>query len=116
MSTGSRFLPFTQFNALSVTGTNTYASPSTDINQLHNLGLDVRFIGAMTGTFSVLCSNDNITFTALTFNPAISQPAGSNLNFLIDLNQVPFRYIKSQYVNSSGTGTITCLLTAKDLG
>jgi len=113
---GTRFLPFTQFNAQAVTGTNTYTSPSTDINQLANVGLDVRFTGTMTGTLSVLCSNDNVVFTALTFNPALTQPTGSNLNILIDCNQIPFRYIQTQYTNSSGSGTLTVLLTAKDLG
>ena len=112
---GTRFLPYTQFNAVPVSGTNTYNSPSTDINQLDNAGLDVRFVGTMAGTFSVQCSNDNQTFTALTFNPGLTQPSGSNLNFLIDLNQVPFRYIRVSYTNTSGSGTLTCLMTVKDL-
>lgn len=113
---GTRFLPYTQVLAQAVSSTNTYTSASTDLNQLHNVGLDVRFTGTMAGTFSVLCSNDNSVFTALTFTPAITQPSGSNLNFLVDLNQVPFRYVKVQYVNSTGSGTWTSLLTAKDLG
>ncbi len=112
---GVRFLPYKQFNATAVSSTTTYHSASTDINQLANIGLDVRFAGTMAGTLTVECSNDNITFTALTFNPAISQPAGSNLNLLIDLNQVPFRYVRTSYVNASGSGTLTSLLSAKDL-
>ena len=113
---GVRFLQFPAFNAVMVSSTSTYTSPSTDINQLHNVGYDVRFAGTMTGTLSVLCSNDNITFTALTFNPSLSQPSGSNLNILIDCTQLAFRYIQLQYVNSSGSGTLTALLSAKDLG
>ena len=113
---GVRFLPYTEFQSQAVTGTNTYTSASTDINQLHNVGLDVRYTGTMTGNLQVLCSNDNVVFTALTFTPALTQPTGSNLNILIDMNQVPFRYIQTQYTNSSGSGTLTILLTAKDLG
>jgi len=113
---GVRFLQFTQFNAQAVSSTNTYTSVSTDVNQLHNIGLDVRILGTMTGTFSVLGSNDNQVFTALTFAPAIVQPSGSNTTFLLDLNQFPFRYLKVQYVNASGSGTLTSLMSAKDLG
>lgn len=112
---GVRFLPYTQFNAVAVSGTNTYHSAPTDINQLANIGLDIRFIGTMTGTLAIEASNDKTTFTALTFNPSLTQPSGSNLNFLIDLNQIPWRYIRTSYTNSSGSGTLTSLLTAKDL-
>lgn len=112
---GVRFLQFPQFSAKAVSSTTTYHSPSTDINQLHNIGLDIRFAGTMAGTLTVEASNDNTTFTALTFSPAITQPSGSSLNFLIDLNQIPFRYIRTSYVNASGSGTLTSLLSAKDL-
>lgn len=112
---GTRFLPYTQFAAQAVTGTNSYPSSSTDINQLHNVGLDVRFAGTMTGTLTVNCSNDNVVFTALTFSPPLVQPTGSNLNILIDLNQVPFRYVQVSYTNATGSGTLTSLLSAKDI-
>lgn len=111
----TRFNLYTQFNALAVTGTNTYTSQITDINQQHNVGLDVRFTGTMAGTFSVQCSNDGVTFTALTFSPALSQPSGSSLNYLIDLNQVPFKFIEVVYMNASGSGNITSILSSKDL-
>jgi len=70
----------------------------------------------MTGTLTVQCSNDGVTFTALTFSPALTQPSGSNLNYLVDLNQVPFYYLEVVYVNASGSGTLTSILTSKDLG
>ncbi len=112
---GTRFLPYTQFNATAVSSTTAYHSASTDISQLHNIGLDIRFAGTMNGTLTVECSNDNATFASLTFNPALSQPAGSNLAYLVDLNQVPFRYVRTSYTNASGSGTLTVLMTAKDL-
>jgi hypothetical protein len=119
----TRFNQFVQFNsatlpavaATAISGTNTYTSAITDLNQMHNVGLDVRFTGTPTGTLSVMCSNDGVTFTALTFNPAITQPTGAALNLLINLNQVPFRYVQLQYVNSTGSGTIISYLTSKDL-
>ncbi len=112
---GTRFLPFTQMNAVPVSGTTVYTSPSTDINQLHNVGLDIRFVGTMAGTLEVQCSNDDKTYSALTFSPVLTQPSGSNLNYLVDLNQVPFRYVRIQYTNASGSGTLTSLFSAKDL-
>ena len=91
-------------------------SPVSTISSQHNIGLDIRFAGTMTGTLSVQCSNDGVTFTSLTFTPALSQPAGSSLNYLVDCNQVPFQYLQVVYTNSSGSGTLTSILTSKDLG
>ncbi len=113
---GTRFLTYNQFSTTAVSSTTTYHSASTNINQLANIGLDIRFAGTMTGTLTVECSNDNATFTALTFSPVLTQPTGSNLNILIDLNQVPFEWVRTSYTNASGSGTLTSILTAKDLG
>ncbi len=111
----TRFNVFTQFSSQAVTGTNTYTSSPTNINQQHNIGIQVNFTGTMSGTFSVICSNDGVNYTDLTFNPAITQPSGSNLGYLISCQQVPFYYLAVQYVNSSGSGTLTSILTSKDL-
>lgn len=102
-------------SAVSVSGTNTYTSNTFNASNLDNIGLQVTFTGTMNGTLSVLCSIDNVNFDALTFSPSLSQPSGSNLNYLINLNQLPFPYLQVQYVNSSGSGTLTVYLSAKDL-
>lgn len=107
---------YTQFDAQAVSGTTVYTSAVSNILSQHNIGLDIRFTGTMTGTLAVQCSNDGIVFTSLTFSPALSQPAGSSLNYLIDLNQVPFYYLQVVYTNASGSGTLTSILTSKDLG
>jgi hypothetical protein len=106
---------FSPFAAVAVSGTTTYTSPSTFVANLDNVGPQVVFVGTMTGAFSVLVSNDDSNYDALTFVPALSQPAGSNLKYAIDLNQLPWPYIKFQYVNSSGSGTLTVTIFAKDL-
>lgn len=111
----TRFNKYYQFNATAVSGTTTYHSDATDINQLHNAGLDVTFTGTMTGTFTVECCNDNVNFKSLTFSPSLAQPTGSSTSYLVDLNQVPWQYLRVSYVNASGSGTITCILTTKDL-
>lgn len=112
----TRFNLFTQFNAIAVSSTTTYNSPISNIGQQHNLGVDVTFVGTMTGTLTVNCSNDGVNFKALTFSPALTQPSGSNLSYLIDLNQVPFAYLQLTYVNASGSGTLNSILSSKDLG
>lgn len=111
----TRFNLYHQFTSQAVSGTTTYTSAVTNIAQQHNIGLDVRFTGTMSGTFSVLCSNDGVVFSALSFSPSLTQPSGSNLQYLIDLNQVPFAYIQVSYTNSSGSGTLTSILSSKDL-
>ena len=82
---------------------------------MDNLGIEVTWTGTPTGTISVLCSDSGINFYALTFNPALMQPSGGAGGYLINLNQLPFKYILLQYVNSSGTGVLTSYCQNKDL-
>jgi hypothetical protein len=110
------FAPYTQFLNQAVSGTATVTSGTTTITRYHNLGLQITFTGTMTGTLSVNCSNDNINFAPLTFSPTLTQPTGSGLTYLVNMNQVPFAYLQVSYTNSSGSGTLTSLLLIKDLG
>lgn len=112
----TRFNIFTQFNAQAVSGTTTYNSPVANVAFQHDMGIDIRFTGSMTGTLTVNGSNDGLVFSSLTFNPALAQPAGSNLNYLINLEHFGFQYLQVSYVNSSGSGTLTSILTSKDYG
>lgn len=95
--------------------TNTIYSQIIDLSKMDNIGLEVTYTGTPTGTFSVTVSNSGINFYALTFSPALGQPAGSGGGYAIDLNQLPFKYLSLQYVNSSGTGTLTVYGQNKDL-
>jgi hypothetical protein len=100
---------------VSVSSTNTYTSETFNCADFDNIGLQVEFVGTMTGTLVVNCSIDNANWTSLTFNPALSQPAGSSLTYLIDLNQLPFPYLQLSYTNSSGSGTLAVFVSGKDL-
>lgn len=82
---------------------------------MDNLGLEVTWTGTPTGTIQIMGSNSGINFYALTFNPALTQPAGSGGGYLIDLNQFPFKFLMVQYTNSSGSGVITTYYQGKDL-
>ncbi len=106
---------FFPFQAQAVTGTNNYPSPSTFIANLDNIGAQVIFTGTMTGTLVVEVSNDNTNFDSLTFDPVLDQPSGSALHFGIDLNQLPWPYLRFSYLNASGSGVLTVSIFGKDL-
>lgn len=102
-------------STVAVSGTATVNSEVFNISNLDNVGIQINFVGTMTGTLTVNCSIDNANFIALTFSPALSQPAGSNLSYLINLNQVPYPYVRLSYTNATGSGTLDVYLSAKDL-
>lgn len=82
---------------------------------MDNIGLEVTWTGTPTGTFTVNVSNSGISFYALTFSPALAQPAGSASGYAIDLNQIPFKYIMLKYINASGSGVLSVYGQNKDL-
>lgn len=98
-----------------MTGTNSISSESTDIRNQDNVGLDISWTGTPVGTISVQCSVDNVTFRDLTFDPVLAQPAGSAGGYLVNLNQVPFIYVRVAYTNASGVGVLLANIVAKDV-
>jgi hypothetical protein len=99
----------------SMTGTTTIYSNIVDSSLLDNIGAEVTYTGTATGTITVMASNSGINFYALTFSPTLAQPSGSFGGYLIDLNQLPFRYYMFVYTNVSGTGSLTVYMQAKDI-
>jgi hypothetical protein len=98
-----------------MSGTNTIYSQIIDISRIDNEGLEVTWTGTPTGTFSIMVSNSGINFYALTFNPALAQPAGAGGGYAVNLTQLPFKYVMLQYTNSSGSGVLTVYGQHKDL-
>ncbi len=111
----SQWAPGPQILSASVSSTNTYVSLTQAVANKDNVGLQIIFAGTMVGTLTVNCSIDNVHFDALTFSPVLTQPSGSALRYLIDLNQVPFPYFNVSYTNASGSGTLSVFFSAKDL-
>lgn len=95
--------------------TNTIFSQIIDVSRMDNIGLEVNWVGSPVGTFSVLVSNSGINFNALTFDPALGQPAGSAAGEAVNITQLGFKYMMLKYVNSSGSGTLTVYGQVKDL-
>ncbi len=105
-----------------MTGTATLLSAGQNLQNFDNVGLQVTWTGTPTGVLSILGSVSaafseapTVTYYALTFVPALAQPAGSGDGYLIDLNQFPFPYMQVQYVNASGTGVLDVFMYGKDL-
>lgn len=98
--------------------TNTIYSQIIEKSVYDNIGAEVNFNyggGSAVGTLSVMASNSGLHFYALTFSPALGQPAGTSGGYVIDLNQYPFKYIMFQYTNSSGSGNLSAYLQLLDL-
>lgn len=114
-------VPFNPNTALSGTLTGAMASTNTiysniqDISNTDNQGLEITWTGTPTGTISVYCSESGVNFYPLTFNPVLNQPLGSAGGYLVNLNQIPWRYIYIKYVNASGSGSLTIWIGSKDL-
>lgn len=102
---------------IAVSGTNTYNSGPIPCGNKLVIGLQVTFVGTMTGTFQVnVTNNAQIVGDPLTFSPSIVGPTGSNLEFSINLTQIGFPYFNLSYTNASGSGTLTITQSAKDMG
>lgn len=103
-----------------VTGTTTYTqnlsnlNNFTDVSNIDNISWQVSWTGTPTGTISFNGSNDGVNFYPVTVTVP-SQPAGSASHCMIERNQFPFRFIQMQYVNASGSGTLTAVMFGKDL-
>lgn len=103
------------FNAKAVTGTNTYTTDTSTVANFDNIGLQVSFVGTMAGTLTIEVSNDDENYDALTFSPALTQPAGGDVKYAVNLKQLPWQYMHVKYVNATGSGTLTVSIFAKDL-
>jgi len=101
-------------------------SPATDIRYVDNISIQLNFTGSPVGTFSIQgsldyspgLSDDPVanpgTWVDLTLS-ATPTASGAADQILIDMNQVPFPYIRVKYDATSGTGALDYLLLAKEV-
>lgn len=97
-----------------MSGTNTIQSTPTNVQNEDSIGIQLIWTGTPTGTITVQVSTDNITYNALTFDPVLTQPAGSAGGYFINLDSCGFFWVKLVYTNSSGSGTFNAQICAKD--
>jgi hypothetical protein len=100
-----------------------FNSTATHVMYSDNIGIQISWTGTTTGTFAIQASNDAVlpfnggaptggTWSTYTVTSPPT-PAGTAGNGIITVNQFPFAFIRLAYTATSGTGTITAVLTAK---
>lgn len=115
---------YTIFQAQSASASFDNKNAATDVQFLDNMGIQVTWTGTPVGVLKVLVSNDVanptdgipvVNWSELDFGTAI-QIDNTNSDLLININQLPFKWIALEYVRTSGTGTITAQFTSKMVG
>jgi len=98
-----------------ISGTNTIYSQIIEKSRQQNINIEFTWTGTTTGTLQVLVSNSGINFYALTFDPVLTQPAGTAGGYTINLSVLSAKYIMLSYTNASGTGTIAAYAQFQDV-
>lgn len=101
--------------AAATVGTYT-SNPPVELEVIQNVGIQVNWSGGSggpAGTISVECSNDNLTYTALTLS-AVPTITGNSGSILINLNQVPFSWVRIVVTITAGTMALVAKLSAKE--
>lgn len=87
-----------------------------------NIGMQVKWTSSdAVGTIAVEASinyDENLgtgDFEVLTFPNPLNQPASNNGGYLINLNQLPYKYFRLTYTRVSGSGTLNAWFCSKGL-
>ena len=103
--------------------TNAIVSEPLNMERVDNVGLEVEWTGNPTGAFVLEASNKydpirnaSATFKAITLADPPDDPAGSASGWLLDLNQIPFRWVRLRYTNASGTGVLNAYAFRRSIG
>lgn len=129
---------YQNFSALlgnqTMTGTNVLTSAVTDIRYKDSVAIECEWTGTPNGTFAIQGSCDYspsnsaqgtagppntgtwVTLPTTDVNGVALAATGSSGNFLANLNQLAFPYIRVQYTNTSSTGVLTGYIAGKSLG
>jgi hypothetical protein len=127
MASHYRLRKFQCFTNVAVSSTNTYTSSVVEIENLDNVYLQLETSGTPTGAYIVQVSNDynqdaegNVLnagqWVTLNLSPSPTIAAGSPSPIGIDMNQLGAPFLRVQYTNASGTGTINGFVSGKMLG
>lgn len=94
----------------------TITSTVIDTRWMDNVGLQIEWTSAdAVGTIEVQASVNGTTYHAITFSPALTQPASNNGGYLVNLNQLPYEYFKVVYTRTSGTGVLNVWSCTKEI-
>lgn len=98
-------------------------SAITNVENTDNIGIVLNWSGSSpVGTMTVDCSNDYDVqspaaahWVSLDFGSAISV-SGNTGSSIININQLPYTWLRAVYTKGSGTGTLTAKLSSKQTG
>lgn len=107
--------PYQLMASTAVSGTTTFTSSPVNVRNTDNVGIQLKWTGTPTGTWTILHSPDNVDYDSITLSPVITQPAGTAGTWSVILQLEAYSWVKVQYVNASSTGHISIKVTAKDL-
>lgn len=113
---------FPMFGTAGADLSGSVTSSATNIEYKDNVGITLSWTGSTPiGTLAIQCSNDfgaigvvTPTWIALDFGTTISI-TGNTGSSLITMNQLPFTAIRAVYTRVSGTGTLSALLSGKEI-
>lgn len=98
-------------------------SAISNVENTDNIGIVLSWSGSSpVGTLTVDCSNDYDTqspgsahWVSLDFGSAISI-SGNTGSSIININQLPYTWLRATYTKGSGTGTLVAKLSTKQTG
>jgi hypothetical protein len=100
---------FQVFEAQAVTGTNSYDSTVTDVEQVDRVTYSIFWTSSPVGTIQVQVSDDQSNWQVLQFGSTINID-GTETDHRIEINQVNFKFCKLVYTNTSGSGVLNAFI------
>lgn len=97
-------LTFSASNVM--TGTNVLTSQALDVSNYQSTAFQLSWTGTPTGTFAVLVSIDGVTYVDLGASSP-NNPAGSPASGYLPVYGSGAKWMKLQYTNASGSGTLS---------
>jgi len=134
MSRKNTLLSYPTISAGTMTGTSVLTSTVTNIQYLDNVGVQFTWSGSPVGNFQIQVSadyaadiNNNVTnagnwapllftyWNGTIFVTSYNIPTSLGSPIYMDLDLLSAPWIRVQYTNTSSTGTLTAVITAKAL-
>lgn len=110
MAQGKRILPPYVFQSTSLGAS--FTSEAVTLSTFDRAFLQIVCTGTPTGTLTIQGSADGVTWTDLPL--ALTALSGSAQNYFLEMATTALPKLRIKYVRSSGTGTMTATITAKE--